>query len=263
MIDVREPHTPAPRPGRTAAMVLAVAVHVLLALFLIYGIRWQNTQPAAVEVDLVRSVPMPATRSPEPVKEPKPDPKPVETPKPQAKPEPKPEPRPEAKPVKSPPKPDIAVKDKTVKKPEKKPEPKPEPKPSFDPIKDALKKELEQTRRQQMNNAASQELAQMQAASAASKRKAGYADRIRNKVRGNLMVPPGVSGNPEAEFLVSQLPTGEVIEVKLKRSSGIKALDDAIERAIYKSSPLPKPEQPGDFERQLDLKFRPLDQPGA
>lgn len=246
MVEAREPHVPVARPGQKAAAILAVAVHVLLALFLIYGVRWQSTMPEAVEVDLVRSVPSPAPqKSPEPVKEPVPEPKPVKEP-------PKVEPKPD--PIKPPPKPDIAVKDK------EKPKPKPDPKPAYDPIQDALKKEMEQTKRQQMSNAASQELSQMQAASAAgSKSKADYQGRIAAKIRGNLMVPPGVAGNPEAQFLVTQLPTGEVVEVKLKRSSGHAALDDAIDRAIRKSSPLPKPERPGDFDRILDLKFRPLD----
>ena len=31
-----------PPPGRRASIALAVAVHVLLAVFLIYGIRWQS-----------------------------------------------------------------------------------------------------------------------------------------------------------------------------------------------------------------------------
>ena len=250
MVEAREPHVPVARPGQKAAAILAVAVHILLALFLIYGVRWQSTMPEAVEVALVRSVPSPAPqKSPEPVKEPVPEPKPVKEP-------PKVEPKPD--PIRPPPKPDIAVKDK------EKPKPKPDPKPAYDPIQDALKKELEQTKRQQMSTAASQELSQMQAQSAAgSKSKADYQGRIAAKIRGNLMVPPGVSGNPEAQFLVSQLPSGEVVEVKLKRSSGHKALDEAIERAIYKSSPLPKPERPSDFDRALDLKFRPLDPSGA
>lgn len=246
MVEARELHVPVARPGQKAAAVLAVAVHVLLALFLVYGIRWQSSMPDAVEVELVRSLPsaQPA-KQPEPVKEPDPKPEPV-------KPPPKPEPKPE--PIKPPPKPDIALKDK------EKPKPKPEPKPVYDPIQDALKKEMEQARRQQMSNAASQELSQLQSSSArSSKSKADYQGKIAAKIRGNLMVPPGVSGNPEAEFRVNQLPTGEVVEVKLKKSSGHKALDEAIERAIYKSSPLPKPERPEDFDRALDLKFRPLD----
>lgn len=256
MMEAREPLEPVARPGRKAAIILAVGVHVFLALFLIYGVRWQSQAPEAVEVDLVRSIPVPApAKQPTPVKEPEPQPKPVQE-------QPK-----QPEPAKSPIKPDIAIKDKPKPKVEPKPEPpkpekkvEPPKKPTFDPIQDALKKELEQNRRQQTSDAASRELSQMQAkAAAGSKSQADYKGRISGKIRGNLMVPPGVSGNPEAQFTVTQLPTGEVVEVKLKKSSGVKSLDDAIERAIYKSSPLPKPDNPQDFERVLDLKFRPLD----
>jgi colicin import membrane protein len=46
----------------------------------------------------------------------------------------------------------------------------------------------------------------------------------------------------------------------MRRSSGNRAYDEAIERAILKSSPLPRPDQPSLFRRELELKFRPLDQ---
>ena len=67
-------------------------------------------------------------------------------------------------------------------------------------------------------------------------------------------------GNPEAVFKVTQLPSGEVLSVKLSKSSGNRPLDEAIERAILKSSPLPKPDQPGLFQRELELKYKPLDE---
>ncbi|HYT96586.1 MAG TPA: protein TolA, partial [Casimicrobiaceae bacterium] len=35
--------------------------------------------------------------------------------------------------------------------------------------------------------------------------------------------------------------------------------DDAVQRAILKSSPLPKPTQPELFVRTLQLRFRPFD----
>lgn len=262
MSDVREPHAPIARPGKRAAIILAVAVHVLLAIFLIYGVRWQNSQPEAVEVDLVSSVPTQGEKLPTPTPPVTPPPKPAPEPPPAPKPEP-PKPKVEAPPPKpvSPPKPDIAIKDKKVEK-------KPEPAKPFDPIQDALKKEDSQNRRQQMasqmNSAASKELSQLQAAATTNKSdRNSYVGKIASKIRGNLVVPPGVSGNPEAEFIVNQLPSGEVLDVKLKKTSGNTALDDSMERAIRKSSPLPKPTNPGDFERQLDLKFRPLDQDGS
>ncbi|MGB8437191.1 MAG: cell envelope integrity protein TolA, partial [Burkholderiales bacterium] len=88
---------------------------------------------------------------------------------------------------------------------------------------------------------------------------AGYRDKISAKIRGNVILPPTLAGDPEAEFLVQQLPTGEILSVKLTRSSGNKALDDAWERAILKSSPLPLPEQREVFQPTLRLKFRPSD----
>jgi colicin import membrane protein len=56
------------------------------------------------------------------------------------------------------------------------------------------------------------------------------------------------------------LPTGEVLTVRKRKSSGVAAYDDAVERAITKSSPLPQPDDRSLFQRQLELKFRPQDQ---
>ena len=71
------------------------------------------------------------------------------------------------------------------------------------------------------------------------------------------MLPPEIKGNPEAIFDVVQLPTGEVLSAKLRKSSGHEAYDQAVERAILKSSPLPRAERPDQFRRELQLKFRP------
>ena len=72
------------------------------------------------------------------------------------------------------------------------------------------------------------------------------------------MLPPGTQGDPSALFQVDQLPDGTVIAVRLERSSGSPALDSAIERAIHRSSPLPKPTDSSLFRRTLDLTFWPL-----
>ncbi|MGE5946171.1 MAG: TonB C-terminal domain-containing protein, partial [Betaproteobacteria bacterium] len=45
-----------------------------------------------------------------------------------------------------------------------------------------------------------------------------------------------------------------------KRSSGNAGLDTAIERAILKSSPLPKPDDPALFQRVLEIKYRPIEE---
>ena len=67
------------------------------------------------------------------------------------------------------------------------------------------------------------------------------------------------AGNPEAIFDVVQLPTGEIIDAVLRKSSGVRAYDEAVQRAILKSSPLPRPDRPELFQRTLTLKFRPQD----
>ncbi|MGH8746055.1 MAG: energy transducer TonB, partial [Burkholderiales bacterium] len=99
------------------------------------------------------------------------------------------------------------------------------------------------------------------AAATRSKALAAWADKIRAKIRGNIVLPPGIQGNPEAVFEIHLLPTGEVLpNVEIKKSSNNTALDNAIVRAILKSSPLPKPDDPGVFDRRIEVTYRPFDQ---
>ena len=74
------------------------------------------------------------------------------------------------------------------------------------------------------------------------------------------MLPPGIQGNPEALFEIFLLPTREVLRVNIKKSSNNRVLDQAIERAIIKSSPLPKPDDQGVFERRIEITYRPKDE---
>ena len=242
---------PANKAGKRISIALAIAVHLLLAAFLFYGVRWQTKATDVVEVELVRAVPEPVA-APAAV-----PPAPTPEPPPALKAEPKPEP----KPLPPPPKPDIAIKEKP--KPPPKPEPKPEAKPRVDPFQEQLKRETKQLTQRKQADSAAQEFAQTQAAkTAAARSKAmnAYVASIVRKIRGNIVVPPEIKGNPEAIFDVTQLPSGEIVTVRLKRSSGHAALDVAIERAILKSNPLPKPQQADLFERSLELHFRPLDE---
>lgn len=278
------PALPQPAPGKWPSLALAALVHVLLLAFLFFGVRWQNPPPEAVEVSVVDSVPPPprqAAAEPPPRPEPKPEPKP----------EPRPIPKPEPKPLPPPVKPEIVTKPEPVKKPPEKPQarpepPKPEPpkarpeppkpappKPPEDFLKDRLREQLasddkrmraEESKRQadELQRQAAAESAQMASARASAANKSaleGYMNKIRVKVRGNIILPQAVSGNPEAVFLVNQAPDGTVIDVRLKKSSGNTALDAAIEKAIHKSSPLPKPDKPELFDRNLELTFRPLE----
>jgi len=83
-----------------------------------------------------------------------------------------------------------------------------------------------------------------------------WINAIRSKVRSNLSIPAGTPAGAEAEFKVVQLPSGEVLSVQLLSSSGFEPYDEATQRAIVRSSPLPKA-APGLFQREFVLKFRP------
>lgn len=252
-------------PGLGRSIALALAVHVMLGLVLFFGVRWQSKPPETIAVELW--VPPPPVAVVEP---PKPLPK-VEPP-----PAPKPEP-PKAQPEPPVEKPDIALKapPKPRPEPEKKkaepPKPKPKPEPPKakpEPVKpvvrdDPFKRQMmEQLAREQNALKVDQERTRVLGELAASSNAKGIADwvaKVRAKIRGNIFLPPDLKGNPEAVFDVVQLPTGEVLSVKLKRSSGVPALDAAIERAILKSSPLPKPDRNELFQRNFELKYRPQD----
>jgi colicin import membrane protein len=63
-----------------------------------------------------------------------------------------------------------------------------------------------------------------------------------------------VPGNPRAEFRIEQLPTGEIISVRKVKSSGVPSFDEAVEKGIIKSSPLPK-KKDGTVERSVLIGF--------
>mgnify|MGYP000723997066 CR=1 FL=1 len=248
-------------PGRKYALALTVLVHLVLVAFLFFGVQWKRSKPEVYDVELWAPSPRPATQ----VVAPPPPPPEV---KPQPKPEPRPEPKVEPPPVK---KPEIVVKEEKKKpeppKPEpKKPEPKksepvkPEPaKPVSDPFKEMLERETRQRQSNEVSRLAAQAEAEQRAA-AGRKGLENYVGKIRGKVRGNIVLPPAIQGNPEAELEVTQLPSGEVLSVRVKRSSGVAALDSAIERAFWKSSPLPRPDDASQFSRVLNIKYKPFEE---
>jgi colicin import membrane protein len=120
--------------------------------------------------------------------------------------------------------------------------------------------ERESQLRAQADQEARGRAAQAAAGAARNKSQLDWIDKIRSRIRGYINLPPDIPGNPEAIFDVVQLPTGEIIDVKLRKSSGVRAYDEAVQRAILKASPLPKPVPADLFQRNLELRFRPLDQ---
>jgi colicin import membrane protein len=112
--------------------------------------------------------------------------------------------------------------------------------------------EEEDLMQRMMEEEAAKEMRQTRLAAAqvaASKRQAElertigqYRDKISATVRGNTRLPDTLKGNPEVRCLVKLLPTGEVQSVRVTQSSGNATYDEAVVRAIEKSSPLPLPD---------------------
>src|SRR5262249_48066472 len=186
-------------------------------------------------------------------------------------PKPPPPPPPKVEAPKPPPEPEVKKPEIVEKAPPPKPKPKPEAKaPPKEDLEKLLLREqvameqekLNQERRQAdeaRRKAESEKTARQLAAAARDKALTEYVNRIRAKVRQNWILPADLQGNPQAVFKVVQLPTGEVIDARLVKSSGNGAYDEAVHRAILKSSPLPLPAAGTPFYRELELTFRPKD----
>ena len=131
-----------------------------------------------------------------------------------------------------------------------------------------LRKMFAQQTQAQFQNESARALTSNRQAALASKQsaeqarmRAEYSDKIKAKIRNKIILPDGLQGNPQAQFEVLVLPTGEVVQVKLLHPSGQPAYDDAVDRAILKASPLPMPPDPalvGEF-RDLQLNFSPTE----
>lgn len=280
------PRAPRQITGKWLALVLALLVQAAFVAVLIFSVHWQNRKPEPVTAELYA----PPSRAP--VTEP-----PPVAPTPPA-PQPAPQPMPTMPPAVVPPEPkvekadtrsaDIALKARQEEERKKKVESlrKEEEKKiraqqeALDRQKLEEKKKLDEKQaearaRQQRETEAMRAQAEREGEARAkadrdvqaralqatqrAKAEADWIRSIQSKVRGNVNVPPDMAGNPEAIFEVVQLPTGEIIDVQLRKSSGVRAYDDAVQRAILKSSPLPRPERPEIFQRSLTLKFRPTD----
>ncbi|MEO8306182.1 MAG: cell envelope integrity protein TolA [Betaproteobacteria bacterium] len=281
------PRKPARVSGQWPALALAVSVHVAFIAVLVFSLRWQNRKPEPITAELYAPPVKAATvveAPPKRVEAPPPPPEPVPVPKAEPPPPtaaPKPEPKATPKPEPKAEKPDMRAADIARKAREdderRKRDQAVRDRKEADQREADKRKQLEQQRlvevreRQQRETDALKAQAEREQSTRATQQKidadaalrarseADYIRRIQSKVKGNVVLPPDMVGNAEAIFDVVQLPTGEIIDAVLRKSSGVRAYDDAVQRAIIKSSPLPRPERPDLFQRTLTLKFRPLD----
>ena len=275
---------PPPTGGWGRSLSFALFMHLLLLAALTWGVQWKtqsNTLSASAE--LWSALPLeaaPAANEPEPT-----PPQPVPPPEPVKAVEPKPTPP-------TPPKvdaaaereaADIALKKEKEKKLQEKKEAELEKKKKLEKEKEkALKKEVaeakakldakkaaaEEKRTEALRNENLKRMQGMAGASGdenskgtalkASGPSASYAGRIRARIKPNITFTEDVAGNPKAEVEVRTSPDGTIISRKLLSSSGNKAWDEAVLKAIDKTATLPRDED-GRVPPVLEISFRPKD----
>jgi colicin import membrane protein len=251
------------------AAMLALLVHAVFFSLLYFGVSWRVQSPQARVVEMWSSLPEVA-----PVLEVVPTmlpPPPIEELPKAEKVIPKVEPAPEIKA-------DIELKDKKKKKElelKAKQDEKVKLAEKAKQEEKARQLEIEKQRaekldseKQRLEKWTAQENARVQAQQAKMRAEmdavfqgevARHTDLIRAKIRRNIVMPPDVPESAEAKFMVIVLPGGSVADVKLLKSSGNSAYDNAAERAIYKAQPLPMPQDPtlARVFRELRLSVKP------
>lgn len=258
-----------PEPCKLPAGILAVVVHGAFFALLYFGFTWQALSPATMSVELWQSLPdmidAPPARPeiekvvppPQPEKVVVPE---VVPPQPEKIVEPEivmPDKKAEAKPVEVKPE-----KQKPAPVPEKKVKPKPTKREMEARIAEqAAREQAEQAARERIEQAARERARQAEQAAAIGRVVDEYTGKIVSKIRRNIVMPPDVADDARAEFLVTLLPGGTVLGARLIRSSGNAAYDNAVERAILKSQPLPLPTDVSMFSwfRELELVFKPIE----
>lgn len=270
------------RAQRVSAGMLALGVHGLFLLALMFGVSWRNLPELPVYADLWDA--LPAVSEPPAIV-----PAPPETPLPPPR---RPEPVP-APPPPTPAKPDIGL----PAKPEAKPA---TPKPPQADVEQERARQAQEQRQREAELAAAEarrqaqeqarlnlerELAQqaqsdmarelevlrhsqqIQAQSARSRLILEHRDAIRDQIHQHLRPCPQVPANREVVFSVQLLPSGDLKRLDLIQKSGSDACDGDVERAIRKAFPLPLPqdrEAARAFTREpVELRLRPNETPAG
>jgi colicin import membrane protein len=101
---------------------------------------------------------------------------------------------------------------------------------------------------------AAEEKASVERSSAAL---ASWEAQIAAKINRAWLRPPTARAGISCVLNVTQVPGGEVIQVKIGECNGDQAVRESIEAAVYRASPLPPPPDPALFDRNLRINFRP------
>ena len=85
-----------------------------------------------------------------------------------------------------------------------------------------------------------------------------YAGRVAARVKPNIVFTDEITGNPRAEIEVRTAPDGTIVGQRILKSSGVKAWDDAVLKAVIKTEVLPR-DTDGRVPSPLIIDFRPRD----
>jgi colicin import membrane protein len=268
----RDPLMPRRPKGMGAGLSLAILAHALLILAIAFGVNWRAHEPAGIEAELWSAVPQAA--APRAVA---PEPQPQPTP-PQVQPPPPPPPKAEEPPPKPAPDPQIAI-EKAKREEQKKLEAqrlqeeqeqaKREKAKREEQKREEAKREKAEQEKQAKDEADRKKQAAADAAKQAAARNkqlermaglagatggetstgtamqssgpsASYAGRIMARIKPNIVFTDIVDGNPTATVEVKLAPDGTIIGKRLLQSSGVKAWDDAVLRAVERTEVLPR-----------------------
>jgi colicin import membrane protein len=86
---------------------------------------------------------------------------------------------------------------------------------------------------------------------------ASWVSQITARIQRAWLKPPSAKTGIECVLYVTQVPGGEVTNVRIGACNGDQAVRESIEAAVYRASPLPPPSDPTLFERDLVITFRP------
>jgi colicin import membrane protein len=87
---------------------------------------------------------------------------------------------------------------------------------------------------------------------------ASYGSRVAARVKPNIVFADEIVGNPEAVVSVRASPDGTILSRKLVKSSGVKAWDEAVLKAIDKTEKLPI-DTDGRVPASMEIAFHPRD----
>lgn len=87
---------------------------------------------------------------------------------------------------------------------------------------------------------------------------AGYAGRIKARIKPNIVLTGAVAGNPTAEIEVRVAPDGTIVGRRITKSSGSALWDETVLRAIDKTEILPR-DTDGRVPPVFTMTFRPLE----